>query len=135
MQNLSMRLERASALEDVFSLVTLLDQVGEVTLATIVPIEVHRHEHARAAKLMRTFTPKPGDLVVGVYFIELEHRKLDLLALVLDLLRLRVSLLLTLFAATFQVHGDEDRGVIRYSARSRRSEAARDLPPKMRRCS
>merc|ERR1719386_445566 len=92
---------------DACSLLVLLDEVGQVALAAIVAIEVHGHEDTRAAHFMRALPAQACDLVVGVHLVELQHSKLDLLALVLDLLWLCVGLLLTLLATSGKVQREE----------------------------
>merc|ERR550537_792744 len=77
-------------------LVILLDEVGEGALTAVVAVVVHGHEDARAAHLVRALLAELGHLVVAVDLVVLEHSKLDLLVLVLDLLRLGVHLLLAL---------------------------------------
>merc|ERR1740130_2032014 len=93
-------------------ILTLFDQVREVTLAAVVTVEMHRHEHSGPTHLVRAFAAKTCDLIVGVDLVELEHCKLDLLALVLDLLWLRVCLLLALLAAARELRVHEERGLI-----------------------
>merc|ERR1719145_251276 len=105
-------------------LVALLDEVGEVALAAVVAVEVHGHEHARAAELVRALAAQARDLVAGVDLVELQHRQLDLLALVLDLLRLRVGLLLALLAAAGEVQAQEDGGLVLQAAGTERLGAA-----------
>merc|ERR1719230_968976 len=97
---------------DACSLLVLLDEVGQVALAAIVAIEMHGHEDTRAAHFMRALPAQACDLVVGVHLVELQHSKLDLLALVLDLLWLCVGLLLTLLASTLQLKIEEQSGLV-----------------------
>merc|ERR1719410_2949391 len=82
-------------------LAVFLDEVREVALAAVVPIEMHGHKDTRAAQLMGTFTAQPGNLVVGVNLVELEHGEFHLLTLMLDLLWLGVCLLFALLATTW----------------------------------
>mmetsp|Transcript_109581 Transcript_109581/g.353599 ORF Transcript_109581/g.353599 Transcript_109581/m.353599 type:complete len:207 (-) Transcript_109581:2-622(-) len=89
------------------SLLVLLDQVCQVALATIVPVEVHRHEDSGPAELRGALPAQSRDLVVGVDLVELEHCELHLLALVLDLLGLRVCLLLPLLATALELRVHE----------------------------
>merc|ERR1719265_312258 len=104
---------------DACSLLVLLDEVGQVALAAIVAIEVHGHEDTRAAHFMRALPAQACDLVVGVHLVELQNSKLDLLALVLDLLWLCVGLLLALLATTLELQGHEERGLIGHTACSK----------------
>merc|ERR1719188_1538591 len=90
----------------------LLDQVGQMALATVVAVEVHGHEHTWAAHLVRALTTQTGHLVAGINLVELEHCELDLLALVLDLLWLGVGLLLTLLASALQFQVQEQSGFL-----------------------
>ena len=62
-----------------------LDDVGEVALPTIVAVEVHCHKDTWSTGLMRAFASEACDLVVGIHLVELQHSKLHLLPLVLDL--------------------------------------------------
>merc|ERR1719502_2459201 len=94
------------------SLFILLDEVSEVALATVVAVEVHGHEDTWPAHLMWALPAQACDLVVGVHLVELQHSKLDLLALVLDLLWLCVGLLLTLLASTLQLKIQEQSGLV-----------------------
>ena len=66
--------------------------VRQAALATVVAIEVRRHEHASAAVLVRAFPPQASDLAIVVNPVELQDRQRVLLVLVLNLLRLGVVL-------------------------------------------
>merc|ERR1719174_1981104 len=94
------------------SIVALLDEVREVALPAVVPVEVHRHEDARPAHLVGALPPQPGDFIVRVHLVELEHCELHLLALVLQLLGLGVGLLLALLAAAEELEREEKRGLV-----------------------
>merc|ERR1719420_270557 len=83
-----------------------------MALSTIVAVEVHCHEDTRSTALMRALATETRDLVIGVDLVELEHRKLDLFALVLDLLWLGVSLLFALLSATGQIRCEEQSGLV-----------------------
>merc|ERR1719229_1671447 len=100
------------------SAVALLDQVGQVALAAVVPVEVHGHEDARAAELVRALAPQARDLVVGVNLVVLEDRELHLFGLPLDLLGLGVGLLLAFLAAALQLRVQEQGRVLRPPATS-----------------
>merc|ERR1719247_1614228 len=90
------------------SVIALLDEVCEVALPTIVPIEVHCHEHSGSTHLVRALAAKTRDLVIGIHLVELQHCKLDLLALVLDLLWLCVCLLLAFLWPTREPRREEE---------------------------
>merc|ERR1719174_1095670 len=94
------------------SIVALLDEVREVALPAVVPVEVHRHEDARPAHLVGALPPQSRDFIVRVHLVELEHCELHLLALVLQLLGLRVGLLLALLAAAEELEREEKRGLV-----------------------
>ncbi|KAL4388957.1 hypothetical protein GQ457_09G004250 [Hibiscus cannabinus] len=64
-----------------------------------MPIEMVSHEGSRPTLGVGALFPQPLDLPRLVHLVELEHGELDLLLLVLDLLRLGVSLLLPLLGA------------------------------------
>merc|ERR1719265_375927 len=93
-------------------IISLLDEVGKVALATIVAVEVHGHEDSRAAELVRALAAETCDLVIGIDLVELQHSEFDLLALVLDLLWLGVSFLFALLATTGELRGHEEGGLI-----------------------
>ena len=67
------------------------------------------HEDAGSAR--RAHTPQPRDLAVAVHLVVLEGRKLDLLVLVLNLLRLRVDLLLALLRTALEAARQVDGGL------------------------
>merc|ERR1740122_328075 len=90
----------------------LLDQVGEVALATVVPIRVHRHEDAWATELVRALASKSRNLVIAIDFVKLEHSELHFLALVLDLLGFGVRLLLSLFSTASKLQVEEHSGIL-----------------------
>merc|ERR1719324_586036 len=96
-------------------LLALLNHVGERALAAVVTVEVHGHEDARAAELVRALLPEPLDLVVRVHLVELQHCELHLLPLVLNLLRLGVGLLLTLLRTPVQARGHEEGGLLTHA--------------------
>merc|ERR1719174_2793604 len=99
------------------SIVALLDEVREVALPAVVPVEVHRHEDARPAHLVGALPPQSRDFIVRVHLVELEHCELHLLALVLQLLGLRVGLLLALLAAAEELEREEKCGLVLEPAR------------------
>lgn len=61
---------------------------------------MHGHAHSDAALLVGARLAQALDLAVVVDAVELEHRQLDRLVDVLDLLRLGVGLLLALLTTT-----------------------------------
>merc|ERR1712054_733367 len=73
-----------------------------MALATVLAIKVLGHEDTSTTVSMRAFATHAGHLVRGIHCVVLEHMKLHLLLLVLDLFRLGVSLLLTLLTAATQ---------------------------------
>ncbi len=77
----------------------LVEYVCQMTLATVLSVEMVGHEDTSATAVIRTFTSQTSDLAVFVYFIVLQYGQLDFLLLVFDLLWSSVILLLT-FAAT-----------------------------------
>merc|ERR1719253_41485 len=106
-------------------LLAFLDEVCEVALAAVVAVEMHRHEDTGPADLVRALAAQARDLVVAVHLVELQDCKLHLLALVLDLLRLGVSLLLALLAATRKVEVHEDGGLILEAASAQQLRASK----------
>ena len=70
-------------------LLALLDEVGEVALAAVVAVEVHRHEDAGPADLVRALAAQARDLVVAVHLVELQDCKLHLRS---SLLRAKLTL-------------------------------------------
>merc|ERR1719487_1665784 len=83
-----------------------------MAFATVVAVEVHGHEDTWATHLVRALTPQARDLVVRVHLVELQHCKLHLLTLVLNLLWLGVGLLLALLRPAVETRGDKDRGLV-----------------------
>ena len=82
------------------SLSRLVVHVCQTALAAVLSVEMAGHEATGSTRVGRALTTKTGDLSVLVDFVEFQHRKLDLLLLVLDLLRGGVVLLLALLCAT-----------------------------------
>lgn len=74
--------------------------VRKPALPAINTVMMRRHEDARSAVLVRALAAQPFDLAVIADLVVLQHRHLDLLVLVLELLGLRVRLLLPLLPAT-----------------------------------
>merc|ERR1711875_141938 len=84
----------------------LVENVGEVASAAVLAIKMSRHENAGSAILVGTLTSQASDLAILIHLVILEHRKLDLLSLVLDLLGGGVVLLLALLATTSQAEDE-----------------------------
>ena len=80
----------------------LVENIGEATLAAVLPVKVGGHEDASATLLGGTLAAQPTDLAVVVHLVVLEHGQLDLPVLVLDLLGRGVVLLLALLATAAQ---------------------------------
>ena len=80
--------------------------------STVLPIMHRSHENARPTRLVRTLSPQALDLAVAVDLVVLQHGELRLLALVLDLLRSGVDLLLALLAATAQTEDEVQRRLL-----------------------
>ena len=74
--------------------------VGEPTLAAVLPVEMGSHENAGTALLAGAFTTQTVDLAVVVDAVVLEHGQLDLLVLVLLLLGCCVILLLAFLSTS-----------------------------------
>merc|ERR1719253_1596250 len=108
-------------------LLAFLDEVCEVALAAVVAVEMHRHEDTGPADLVRALAAQARDLVVAVHLVELQDCELHLLALVLDLLRLGVSLLLALLAATGELEVHEDGRLISEAAGAERRRRVQGL--------
>jgi len=60
----------------------------------------------------RTLPPQALDLAIPIDLVVLQHRQLRLLALVLDLLRRRVHLLLALLATATETEDEVERGFL-----------------------
>lgn len=73
---------------------------GDTTAATVVTVEVVGHENTGAALSILALAAEAGDLAAVVHLVELEHRELHLLLLVLVLFGCRVVLLLSLLGTT-----------------------------------
>merc|ERR1719189_3047918 len=77
-----------------------VENIGEATFATVLPVKVGCHEHASSALLSRAFPSQAVDLSVVVHLVVLKHCQLHLSVLVLNLLWGCVVLLLPLLGAT-----------------------------------
>ena len=70
----------------------LREGVGEAAAAAVLAVVVVGHENTGTADLLRALATLALDLASLVNLVELEHGKLDVLVLVLDLLGLGVDL-------------------------------------------
>ena len=86
--------------------------VGEATLAAVLPVKVGGHENTGTALLGGALTPQPVDLAVVVHPVVLEGGQRDLLVLVLNLLGSGVVLLLPLLAATPEPEDQVEGGLL-----------------------
>ena len=75
-------------------------------------IEMTRHESSSTASRVRTLFPQPLHFTRSIDLVELEHRELHLLVLVLDLLRLGVRLLLPLLGTTTETEDEMKRRLL-----------------------
>ena len=74
---------------------------------------MHRsHEDTGTARLSRALPPQALDLAIAIHLVVLEHGQLGLLALVLDLLRGGVDLLLSLLSATTEAEDEVERALL-----------------------
>ena len=81
-------------------LLGLIERKCEVAFPTILPV-VHRcHEDTSTTLWSWTFPPQSLNLPIPIHLVELQHSQFGLLALVLNLLRCRVNLLLALLSTT-----------------------------------
>jgi len=80
----------------------LVEDVGQVTAATVLAVVHGSHENTSATGVTRALATQTLDLAVAVDLVILKHSELVLLALVLDLLRGGVDLLLPLLTTTTQ---------------------------------
>ena len=87
----------------------IIEHIRQVTAATVLTVVHRSHEDTRTARLGRTLPPQALDLAITIHLVVLEHGQLGLLALMLDLLRSGVDLLLPLLGATTQTE-DEMEG-------------------------
>lgn len=83
-------------------LLGLVEYVGEMAFAAVLAIVHGSHEDTSATLLGRALATQALDLSITVDLVVLEHSQLCLLALVLDLLRGGVDLLLALLATATQ---------------------------------
>ena len=79
-----------------FARLVSIDLVGQLAPATVVAVKVLRHEDSSTTLLRGALLPEPADLAGLIDLVVLEHMKLHLGVLVLDLLGLGVGLLLPL---------------------------------------
>jgi hypothetical protein len=78
------------------NLLGLVKDISQVTLPAVLTVMHGSHEDASSAFLGRALSSQSLDLSVSINLVVLEHCQLGLLALVLDLLRGAVDLLLAL---------------------------------------
>lgn len=76
----------------------------------MLSVLVGSHEDTSTARRGRTFSPESLDFSIVVDLVELEHRHLDLLSLVLNLLWCGVGLLLPLLRTSEQSEDELDAG-------------------------
>jgi len=77
-----------------------LEDIGQVTLATVLSVLVLGHEDTSTTGGVRALTTETGDLTRLIDLVHLEDSQLDLSTLVLDLLGSSVGLLLSLLTTT-----------------------------------
>lgn len=70
------------------------------------------HNYLSTYSLIRALSPQALDLAITVHFVVLEHGEFGLLALMLDLLRGGVDLLLPLLASTTQAENQMERTLL-----------------------
>jgi len=87
-----------------------LGHVGQTTFATVGSVLVGSHEDTGTARWSRALSSQSLDLSIAVDLVVLEHRHLDLLSLVLDLLWGGVGLLLSLLGSSEQSEYELDAG-------------------------
>ncbi len=83
-----------------FCLLRLIKDVSQVALPTVLSVVHCSHEDTSTAFLGWAFSSQALDLAITIDLVVLEHSQLGLLALVLDLLRGGVHLLLSLLCTT-----------------------------------
>jgi len=86
--------------------------VSQAALATVLAIFVESHEGGSATLHSGAFATEAFDLAVRLDFVVFQDRHLDLLALVLDLLRSVISLLLPLLGTTTETQNQVERGLL-----------------------
>jgi len=86
-----------------------LVNVGESTLTTVMAIKMTRHESPSSTGCVRALLPQTLNLSRSIDFVKLKNSELNLLMLVLDLLRLGVSLLLPLLSTTTETEDEMKR--------------------------
>ena len=81
-------------------LLRLIEDVSQVALPAVLSIVHGGHEDTSTTLLGRAFASEALDLAITIDLVVLEHSQLCLLALVLDLLRSGIHLLLPLLRTT-----------------------------------
>ena len=77
-------------------LLRLIKHIREMAPPAILSVMHRRHEDTRTTRLSRALSPQTLNLAITIDLVVLEHSQLRLLALMLDLLRCGVDLLLAL---------------------------------------
>nr|AFK34695.1 unknown [Lotus japonicus] len=91
---------------------SLLVNIGEPALPTVMAIKMVRHESPSTALRIRALLPQPLNLARVINLVELQHSELNLPMLVLDLLGLGVGLLLALLSATAETEDKVESGLL-----------------------
>jgi len=91
-----------------------VERIRQTALAAVLTVPMTCHEHPRTALGRRTLPSETGYLSVLVNLVEVENRELHLLALVSDLLRLRVDLLLSLLGTSSESKDEVERRLLLY---------------------
>lgn len=90
----------------------LIKDIGKVTFATVLPI-VHRcHEDTSTTLCCGTLPPQTLNLSIAIHLVVFQHRQFGLLALMLDLLRGGINLLLALLGATTKSKDEMEGGFL-----------------------
>merc|ERR1719326_376375 len=83
-----------------------------MTLATIITVEMHRHENSGAARLIWAFPAQSCNFIIAVDFVEFQHCKFDFSVFVLYPFGFGVRLLFTFFPTSIHARGYEYSGVL-----------------------
>ena len=76
----------------------VIEDVCQVTLATVLTVVHRSHEDTSTALWSGAFPPQSFDLAITINLVVLEHSQLGLLSLMLDLLGCGVDCVVTLFS-------------------------------------
>jgi hypothetical protein len=93
-------------------LLLLVEDVGEMAAAAVLAVVHGGHEDTSTTCLAWALPPQTLDLAIAIDLVVLEHGQLGLLALVLDLLRGGVNLLLALLGTTTQTQDEVESGLL-----------------------